>query len=98
MALGGGAPDIVDDELVSCLLQIGRHAGTHRAEPDKTDFHLNSPSLRNSPPPAVRERGFCGLALREHVLSDLRRRHRCRPARIESEMRDDLADLLLGDT
>src|SRR5207248_2154966 len=65
--------------------------------PIKPTFILNSPSLRNSPSPAARERGFCGLALREHVLGDLRRRHRRRPAGVESKMGDDLADLLLGD-
>jgi hypothetical protein len=53
VALGGGAPDVVDDELVPGLLQIGRHAGAHRAEPDKTDFHVSrltplSPGLRGN--------------------------------------------------
>src|SRR5207248_2168695 len=42
MALGGGPPDVMDDDLVARLLQIGRHAGAHRAEPDKTDFHLRT--------------------------------------------------------
>src|SRR5437763_1468174 len=37
------------------------------------------------------------LPRREDVLGDLRRGHRRRPAGVESEMRDDLADLLLGD-
>src|SRR5207248_2034609 len=135
MALGGGAPDVVDDEFVSRLLQIGRHAGAHRAEPDKTDFHLRTPLLPLTrraahgahylpsgatvlgldaasalPLPACGERvGVRGystamlqdraarLPRREDVLGDLRRGHRRRPAGLESEMRDDLADLLLGD-
>src|SRR5512133_3995645 len=41
--------------------------------------------------------GLLRLPLREHVLGDLRRGHRRRPAGIKGEMRDDLADLLLGD-
>src|SRR5207253_11475820 len=45
----GGAADVVDDELVSRPLQVGRHAGTHRAKPDETDFHVNSPELNPSP-------------------------------------------------
>src|SRR2546423_14420178 len=65
--------------------------------PIKPTFILNSPSLRNGPSPAVPERGFCGLPLREHVLGNLRRGHRRRPAGVESEMGDNLADLLLGD-
>ncbi len=41
MALGRGAADVVDDKLVTGLLQIRRHAGTHRAEPDETDLHVS---------------------------------------------------------
>src|SRR5438045_9077932 len=37
------------------------------------------------------------LPRREDILGDLRRGHRRRPAGVESEMRNDLADLLLGD-
>ena len=32
-------PQIVHDELVAGLLQIGRHARAHHAEPDKSDRH-----------------------------------------------------------
>jgi hypothetical protein len=39
MALGRDPADVVDDELVTRLLQIRRHAGTHRAQPDETDLH-----------------------------------------------------------
>ena len=51
--LGGGPADVVDDELVAGLLQVGRHAGAHRAEPDETDFHVMSPKQagRNRLPP-----------------------------------------------
>ena len=45
MALGRGAADVVDDELVPRLLQVRRHAGTHRAEPDETDLHVISPRV-----------------------------------------------------
>ena len=40
---GGILPQVVDDELVAGLLQIGRHAGAHGAEPDKSDLHVSSP-------------------------------------------------------
>ena len=43
--LGRGAVEIVDDELVAGLLQIGRHALAHHAEPDETDAHLDPPPL-----------------------------------------------------
>ena len=38
--LGRGAAQIVHDKLVPGLLQIGRHALAHHAEPDKSDAHL----------------------------------------------------------
>ena len=41
--------EVIDDELVAGLLQIGRHALAHHAEPDKTDLHdgpLSSPASR----------------------------------------------------
>src|SRR5580704_45164 len=41
--------------------------------------------------------GLYALPLLAHVLGALRRGHRRRPAGIESEMGDDLADLILGD-
>src|SRR5205085_10691815 len=37
--LGRGAVEVVDGELMAGLLQIGRHALAHHAEPDKTDAH-----------------------------------------------------------
>src|ERR1700735_2059036 len=40
IGLGRRAADVVDDELVPGLLQIGRHALAHHAEPDKTDLHV----------------------------------------------------------
>jgi hypothetical protein len=43
MPLGGGPADVVDDKLVPGLLQVRRHAGTHRAEPDETDLHVDPP-------------------------------------------------------
>ena len=43
--LGRGAVEVVDGELVAGLLQIGRHALAHHAEPDKTDAHLDPPTL-----------------------------------------------------
>ena len=46
--LGRGAVEVVDDELVAGLLQIGRHALAHHAEPDETDAHL---SLRGADRP-----------------------------------------------
>src|SRR5665213_3563209 len=33
------AADVVDDQLIAGLLQVRRHAGAHRAEPDETDLH-----------------------------------------------------------
>ena len=42
VALGRGAPYVVHHQLVAGLLQVRRHAGTHRAEPDETDFHCIS--------------------------------------------------------
>jgi hypothetical protein len=39
MRSGGILPQIVDDELVACVLKIGRHAGAHGTEPDKSDLH-----------------------------------------------------------
>src|SRR6202030_1801959 len=42
-------------------------------------------------------KGLYALPRREHVLRDLRRGHRRRPAGIKGEVRDDLADFLLGD-
>src|SRR5205085_791279 len=44
--LGRNAAQIVHDKLVPGLLQIGRHAFAHHAEPDKSDAHL---LLRLSP-------------------------------------------------
>src|SRR5262249_49173788 len=41
--LGRGAGEIVHDEFVPGLLQIGRHALAHHAEADKSDAHLSSP-------------------------------------------------------
>src|SRR4051794_34854792 len=60
---------------------------------------LTLPALRAGPVPLPRcGRGLCSLPRREHVLGDLGRGH-CRwPAGVKGEMRDDLADLLLGDT
>src|SRR5438876_8647255 len=39
MRCSGISPQIVDDQLVAGLLEVGRHAGAHGAEPDKTDLH-----------------------------------------------------------
>ena len=38
-------PQIVHDELVPGLLQIGRHALAHHAEPDETDLHVMFSSM-----------------------------------------------------
>lgn len=36
---GRCSADVMNDQLVTDLLQIGRHAIAHGAEPDKTDLH-----------------------------------------------------------
>ena len=41
--LGRGTTQIVNDEVVAGLLQIGRHPRTHHAQPDKSDLHLTLP-------------------------------------------------------
>src|SRR5713226_9029632 len=37
--LGGLRADVVHDQLVTALLDVGRHAGAHGAEPDESDLH-----------------------------------------------------------
>src|SRR5436190_2243245 len=64
--------------------------------PMKPTFMRILPACETAPLPQC-GRGTKSLPRREHVLGDLRRGHRRRPACIEGEMRDDLADLLLGD-
>ena len=43
--LGRGAIEVVDGELVAGVLQFGRHALAHHAEPDETYAHLDPPPL-----------------------------------------------------
>ena len=50
---GGIFPQVVDDQLVAGLLKVGRHAGAHGAEPDKTDLHGYLP--RSSRPVQARQ-------------------------------------------
>src|ERR1019366_8342516 len=38
---GGSLPgEVVHHQFVATLLHVGRHAGAHRADPDKANFHF----------------------------------------------------------
>ncbi len=45
IGLGGGATQIVDDQLVPGLLQIRGHPRTHHPQADKPDLHHALPRL-----------------------------------------------------
>ena len=44
MGLGGLAADVVDDQLVAGLHEVGRHVAAHGAEADEPDLHDFAPS------------------------------------------------------
>ena len=56
--LGGILADVVHDQLVAGLLQIGRHVTAHGAEPDESDLHdLASSKTLRAMRPAVMAAG-----------------------------------------
>src|SRR5689334_12541661 len=91
MALGGGAADVVNDELIARLLQIGGHAGAHCAEPDKSDFHNVLLSKRPLPCPSPREGGEgTRLKGRFKIVDECTRTTPCSPSpRVRGEGRGE---------
>ena len=68
--VSGGPVEVVNRELMAGLLQIGRHALAHHAQPDKTDAHL---SLRGADRPNYRV-SVVGSALAAQAARDRRGR------------------------